>query len=81
MPVTEATLPIRMNSGTTTNSAEEASVKLSEAIRLIAAFRSLSTQMPAKPTENIASATGTRITNSTNRTARPIRPTSSPLIR
>ena len=80
MPVAEATLPIRMNSGMTTSSGDEARVKLSEASRAIAAPKPFRYQMPVKPTTNIENATGIRIINRMNRKITPKMPVATALI-
>ena len=75
-----ATLPIRMNSGTTTSSGEDAMVKVSDPSSPIAASQPRTVQMPIKPTRNIAKATGMRRASSVNRAVMPIRPMDSTLI-
>ena len=80
MPVTLATLPIRMNSGMTISSGLEASVKDSEASSPMAAFSPFSDQTPMKPTRNIAKATGIRKASRTSRTEMPVRAMATGLI-
>jgi hypothetical protein len=74
MPVSVATLPMRMKSGTTTRSMLADSENASEASWLIAAEELFRIMLPMKPTANMAKATGMRSPKRTKRARSPMTP-------
>jgi hypothetical protein len=66
--------PIKIKSGMTINSGEEANVNVSDANRDHAEFQPFRKAIPKNPTTNIVNATGSLINNISNIATMPIRP-------